>query len=210
MTTFSPHSPLDEEAHGLHARLLAADPTAPSDLATAYLDRLADWLIEHNPKADPHLCETAAGEAILSLIKNPATYKPERQALEVYLRLSASGDLKNLLRSERRHNKHKTDWEAVEHSAEMGKYLGDEAANPEFILELRQAEVTMQPFPPSSVQMNLTQEEMSVLELMKDDERKTSIYAAVLRISHLPIESQKREVKRVKDRLKKRLERAKE
>jgi hypothetical protein len=205
------HSPLaNEDIFVLHERLLASDPTASVDLANIFLDRLVDWLIKHNPQADTDLCETAAEDAILGLIKNPVTYKPERQTLEVYLRISASGDLKNLLRSGKRHSERRADWEAVEHSSKVGKYLGDETANPEFILEHSQEEVTAQALIPISVRASLTEKEMRILELMKENERKTSVYASELGISHLPTENQKKEVKRIKDRLKKRIERAKE
>ena len=68
-----------EEAHALYERLLAEDPTAPSDLAVTYLDRLTTWLIARNPGVHPNDCATAAGDALLALIKNPRTYKPERQ-----------------------------------------------------------------------------------------------------------------------------------
>ena len=40
--------------------------------------------------------------ALLALIKNPLSYDPGRQGLPAYLRLSARGDLRNLLRRERR------------------------------------------------------------------------------------------------------------
>src|SRR5215510_13885735 len=106
----------NKEALSLYERLLADNPTSSVDLANTFLNPLANWLIEHNPRIDSHLYETAAEDAILGLIKNPVTYKPERQTLEVYLRISASGDLKNLLRSEMRHSERKAYWEAVEHS----------------------------------------------------------------------------------------------
>ena len=44
----------------------------------------------------------AAEDAILALIRKPESYSPERQTLEVYLRMSARGDLRNLLAKERR------------------------------------------------------------------------------------------------------------
>jgi biopolymer transport protein ExbD len=47
-----------------------------------------------------------------------------------------------------------------------------------------------------------------VLELMLDGERQTSVYVEILEIGHLSLEEREREVKKVKDRLKKRLERA--
>ena len=73
----SDHSPLaNEDIFALHERLLARNPTASVDLANIFLDRLADWLIKHNPQADADLCETAAEDAILELIKNPVGLHP--------------------------------------------------------------------------------------------------------------------------------------
>lgn len=200
-----------EEARALYERLLAEDPTAPSDLAVTYLDRLTTWLIAHNPRVHPNDCATAAGDAILALIKNPRTYKPERQTLEVYLRMSASGDLRNLLGAERRHREHRADWQAVEHSPVVRKYLEDTEADPAHILEQREDEALMAVTSPSvaaSLRAGLTPEEARVIELMQRQERKTALYAAALGISELAFKEQQREVKRVKDRLKKRLKRA--
>jgi len=47
-----------------------------------------------------------------------------------------------------------------------------------------------------------------VLALMIDDVRETSAYAEVLGITDLPVAEQRKHVKQVKDRLKKRLQRA--
>ena len=199
-------SPPEDEGRALHARLLAGaeDPTAPADLAVAYLDRLIDWLIARNPRADPDDCAAAAGDAILALIKNPASYRPERQRLEVYLRISATGDLRNLLRAERRHSSRRAAWEAVELSPAAGKYLRDEAGDPAWLLE-RGEDV---PSIPARVRERLTPAEAQVLELMLRGERRTEVYAAALGLADRPLPEQRREVKRVKDRLKKRLERA--
>lgn len=202
--------PSTTEARLLHDRLLTGDPTAPSDLAVAYLDWLADWLTGLNPRLDPDLCTTAAEDAILALIKNPASYQPGRRALEAYLRMSASGDLKNLLRSESRHARRRAQLEAVEVSPTAGKYLWDEEADPARLLERKEDEEAAAEYSrlPAVIEANLTQEEAGVIELMQLGERKTAAYAAALGITHLPFDAQQREVKRVKDRLKKRLERS--
>ena len=50
--------------------------------------------------------------------------------------------------------------------------------------------------------------EAAALELLRQGERKTAPYAAVLGITDLPEAEQRQQVKRVKDKLKKRLERA--
>jgi DNA-directed RNA polymerase specialized sigma24 family protein len=207
----SPTSSLsNEDALALYERLLANDPTAPSDLAVAYLDSLTDWLIKHNRRLHPNDCATAAEDAILALLKNPMTYNPKRQTLHVYLRMSAQRDLQNLLNSAQRRNKHRAGLEAlVELSPVVRKYV-QEQANPETVLERRESEATLNVDSPpisASVQAGLTPGEAKVLELMEVKERKTSVYAVALGISPLSFEEQKKEVKRVKDRLKKRLER---
>jgi hypothetical protein len=198
-----------EEAE-LYERLRDGDPTAPSDLAVAYLDDLAGWLSAHNPGVDPHLCQSAAEDALLSLMKNPAAYKPELRGLTGYLRMAATGDLRNLLKSERRHTLRSVPFEDVELSGEAGKLI-QEDANPAVIVENREAErpaVVGMPVLPAAVQATFTPEEQQVRELMWRREYKTAVYAAVLHIADRPVEEQRQEVKRVKDRIKKRLKRA--
>jgi len=203
-----------DEERALHQRLLAEDPIAPSDLAVTYLDGLTHWLVTHNSSAlDPHTCATAAADAIITLIKNPHTYHPARAGLEAYLRMSAQRRLQNLLRSERRHSSRKATWDAVEVSPEMGKYLRDEESDPALIVLRHDAEqeVARQlSAVPASVRARLTPQEEMVCELMREKERKTAVYAAVLGLTNLPPAQQRRDVKRVKDRLAKRLGRARD
>src|SRR4051794_30161977 len=127
MAALSSPSLSNKEACALYERLLADDPTAQSDLAAAYLDSLTNWLIEHNRRLHPNDCATAAEDAILALIKNPTTYNPKRQTLEVYLRMSAQRDLQNLLNSARRRRKQRADLEAlVELSPVVRKYVQEQ------------------------------------------------------------------------------------
>ena len=203
--TGAPPLPSAEEGHALHARLLADDPVAFSDLARAYLDHLVAWLRAHNPRVrDPHLHDEAAEDAILNLIKNPASYDPARLGLTAYLHMSAQGDLMNLLSKERRHQARRADLAAVELSPSLGKELWDTANDPARIGE-READAAA---PPGPTLPDLTAEEAAVLALMRDRERHYDAYARVLGVADRPIAEQRREVKRVKDRLNKRLERA--
>lgn len=206
VTTF----PKEDEARGLYDRLVADDPTAPSDVAVAFLDPLAAWMIRQNPRAHPDDCSAAAEEAILALIKNPASYNPRRLALDSYLRMSAKGDLKNLLERERRHHRQRVSLDKVGLFGARGKYVQTDD-DPAMVLEWRETAMeraTRRPAVPDDVRAGLTAGESGVLELMRSGERKTSIYAAALGISQLHPAEQQREVKRVKDRLQKRFERA--
>lgn len=206
----SPLDPSSNPESDLYERLLEGDPVASIDLAEGYLDRLADWLIAHNPRADPHDCATAAADAILALARNPRSYKPERMDLEGYLRMSALGDLKNIIRSEHRHLDRRAPLEAVELPAVRGNSLWESPDDPALLVvhreELADAIASAGEIP-ASVRATLTPAEEAVLALMQQKERRTTVFASALGISHQPTAVQRREVKRIKDRLKKRLER---
>ncbi len=205
--TAFPFSPDEDQA--LHRRLLDGDPVAPADLCHAYLDRLSMFLIEHHPSVDAAMCTTAAEDAILALIKNPASFRPDRSSLDTYLRMSADGDLKNLLARERRRARHQVPWETVELSSRAGNELGDEEADPARMVELAETEMEQHRRWQDATQFlpNGTSIEGQVLDLLLAGERHTEAFAGVLGVGHLPLAQQRREVKRVKDRLKKRLQR---
>lgn len=210
MTSDPTSLPSTADEYELHQRLLAADPVAPSDLAVAYLGYLGRYLRERNPAMDDEFCQTAAEDAIMALSKRPQSYDPARATLIAYLRLSAQGDLRNLLARERRHRSRQANLEAVELSGVVGKELGDDTYDPAVMVEARESvsEVVRQRLAiPAGVLQGLTPGEITVLQLMAEGERRTPAYAEALGITHLPLAQQRHEVKRVKDRLQKRLER---
>jgi RNA polymerase sigma-70 factor, ECF subfamily len=200
-----PPAPPDHVA--LHRRLLARDPTASNDLADAYLQPLVVWLGAIDPGASEEMRLEAAGDAVLALIRKPESYSPELQTLEVYLRMSARGDLLNLKNKERRHNKGRVSWTSVELSADVGKYLGhdDDPALPLCLAEERQK---MMSIIPDGVRDKLSETDRRALELILQKERRNAVYAELYGLGHLPAREQERVVKRHKDRLKKLLKRA--
>ncbi len=107
--------PPAEEAERLHARLCAgADATASADLCQAYLAPLLAWLRCRYRGCDPHLLEAAAHETLINYILKPHGFDPCRRSLHGYLQMSAAADLANLLRQEKRHQRHRIDLQAVE------------------------------------------------------------------------------------------------
>jgi hypothetical protein len=200
------HSTLSaEDALRLHRRLLQRDPVGPADFAVAFLNPLIAWLRITNSGVDPMACEEAASEAIVGFLTNPTAYDPKRLGVEAFLRMAAQRDLRNLLRKERRHQRNRRDWKVVEQASEDGKYLGreDDPSLPLQIEEARQRQA-----PPDAVWQQLTDVERRVWEQMQQGEWRNSVFAVILGITHLPPGVQRREVKRVKDRLKKRMKRA--
>lgn len=201
--------PSQSDALDLHGRLLDNDPTAPSDFAAAYLDPLCAWLQRRNPRIHPDDCDTAAGDAIVALVKNPRSYKPEKQTLEVYLRMSAQADLKNLLAKEVKHRQGRTNLESVEKCKDAWKFLGDSEDDPIQVAEHREAGAMRAKVIKALVKAGSKDKaDARVLELMHKGERETAAYAEVLGITHLDKKEQAREVKRAKDRLTKRMQRA--
>jgi hypothetical protein len=111
--------PGDEKGRNLRARLLAGDTTASNDVAIAYLDDLADWLEKQYYEQHPNDCLTAAQDAIVAFIKNPKSWRPDKKTLRGYLRMSADGDMKNLLEKERRHSEHRVNLELSESAVRL-------------------------------------------------------------------------------------------
>ena len=211
MTDAAGPFPSQDEALALLQRLVEGDPPAPSDMAGAYLEPLARWLARANPQVDASECDTAAEDAILWLIKHPASYDPAGMSLEAYLRMAARRDLQNVRRAEGRHASRRADWGAVELSRAVGKHTMDADADPARIVELQEMVeeiVRKQPRLPPVALAGLSPGEAQALGLVQCGERRTELYAVALGISHLPPDQQQAEVKRVKDRLKVRLKRA--
>jgi DNA-directed RNA polymerase specialized sigma24 family protein len=186
----------------LWERLLARDASAWSELFTLFYEPLIAWLGRRMRYADPHLIEEAAETALFALGANPHSYDPRRASLESYLRLSARDDLLNLLRRERRHRLKRCELRLVEDGVEAGKYPGRED-DPSW--DLRLAEESERLLRPPH---GLSDGERRVWELMQCGERATSVCAAALGLSHLPPAEQQARVKKVKDKITKRLERA--
>ena len=113
-------------------------------------------------------------------------------------------DLANLLKREGKRNEGRVAWAVVEDRAEEWNLSGAD----ELSLELERDEEARQwqAFL-DGVAENFTPEERCVLDLMLEGERKTTVYSKALRMEGLSAAEQEREVKKAKDRIKKRLER---
>jgi RNA polymerase sigma-70 factor (ECF subfamily) len=200
-------SPTQQDALALHQRLLAQDPTAANDLADAYLERLVVWLGETAPKICEDIRLEAAEDAILALIRKPESYSSGLQTLEVYLRMSARGDMLNLLDKERRHKKREKLSGGVELLPGAGKYLRRDD-DPSLPLRLAEEKQNVANAIPESVRQKLSATDLRAMELILQNERRNAVFAELYGLLHLPSKEQDRAVKRHKDRLKKMLKRA--
>ena len=190
--------PEADEVAALFHRLCGGDPVARSDFSVAVLDPLAGHLRRWRRDADEHACLTAAEDAVLALIRNPAIFDPAKCALIGFLCMSAKGDLLNALKKEARHHVNRESAESVELAADGGNTSADERGDdlPSLDDPDLAAEVA-----------NFTAPERAAFELMRAGEKATAAFVVALDIGHLSADEQARGVKRAKDRIIKRLQR---
>jgi hypothetical protein len=189
-----------------HRRLCDREASAPSDFAVAYTDLLYAWLTAKNPGVDEAWCQDAVHRAVLALIHRPGSYDPARGGLAAYLQMSAQGDLRNVLRREGRHHRGRLPWKNVEEAAEAGKFperSEDPVARTSDDDKARRGAAVL-----AAVRESLAEPDQRCFDLMRDGEKRTAAFAVAAGFSDLPPREQAREVKRVKDRIKKRIERA--
>jgi DNA-directed RNA polymerase specialized sigma24 family protein len=196
--------PTAEEGRRLHERLCAGDATATADLLLAYLAPLDAWLAERFRRVDADLRHDAALDALGSLLRRPAQFDPRRKNLHGYLCMSAAGDLRNALRREGR----RRTLAAVAEPSPGGNSLGRED-DPSFPLLLAEAEAE-RASERAAVLSGLGPREAAFFDLVEQGEWRVPVLAAVIGLAGRPPADQRRAVKRLRDRLIKRRQRARE
>ena len=197
----SPHqSDLNDELLSLHQRLLEDDPVATVDFFEMAVPVLERYLRYQFPSighsVDPDIYILAIHDALTDYFKSPHRYDPARSGLMTYLRLTAKRDLQNMLRKESRHATGRISLESVEFEQSDGNDVA-EAVVDSIDGQRLYEELTE----------GMTSAERDVFFLMVEGERSTEAAAAALNIDDLAVRHQVREVKRVKDRIKKRIQR---
>lgn len=179
-------------------RLLEGDPTAPAELLEEVFLPLKQTLKRRNPRLrDEHLIDDAVTEALIDYLKMPEKFDPGKAGLLAYLEMAAQGDLKNMIAKRRRRSRRLRSLELVELHGRGGKE-GTDAHDATKTIEAQELSKRISQHFSDPMDLEL-------VELIVAQERSTESYAEVLGIQDLPIEDQRREVKRHKDRIKKRL-----
>ena len=193
--------PPSEDALRLHQRLLGGDDLAGIELCEAILQPLTNRLQASAPFADDHLVAEAAESALLDYLEAPHKYQPDLSALSTYLLRAARCDLLNLQEREARRQRHLE-------SVELDDLPGNSKRSDQPLLKLVAAEenAAMRAVV-DAVESESTPTERTVLRLILAGEKSTAPYADALGISDRPAQEQQGEVKREKDKAKKRLTR---
>jgi RNA polymerase sigma-70 factor, ECF subfamily len=191
---------MDKWQQEIHERLLAGDVTAPAELAETLLEPLLNRLTKKYPQLpDPDLLPEAVIDSLMSYIKRPVQFDPDKRSLLGFLSMAAEGDLLNALAKDKRRRQKETSLEDVELEVVGGNYR----------LEGTITETDPEKNPVLQILPRIfgDPKDLHAVELMLAGERTTEAFAKVLELQHLPLDQQRREVKRHKDRLKKRLKR---
>ena len=197
--------PPDPDGLNLHDRLLAGELTAPAEIADKYLAGIVRYLQQKHPNlSDPHLAETAAIDAMLSYLRRPQQYDPTKASLDRYLRLSARGDLRNLIDQQRRRENAPKTMQVVELDAPSSEYSVEDERT---LSVEEQALILASPLWRQLFELVPDSTDMEIVLLMMENVRSTDAYAEVLGITFLSPIDQAAAVKRHKDRLKKWLQR---
>ena len=191
----------DDELLNIHKRLLDGDPTATVDIFNAVVPTLKGYLRgrfpDLAPSVDPDIYADAVFEALTDYFKNPRKFDQSKRGLMGYLRMAAYRDLQNLLAKERRHAKGR-----ISLDDDVVKRLSDGNSLAESVIDDLEAKRLL-----NELGKDMTPPDRNLLSVMADGERDTDAAAQALGIAHLPTAERAREVKKAKDRIKKRIRR---
>jgi len=201
---------LDAWYRNIHERLLSGDPVASSKLAEKLAEKLANAVFgrlirklrQRFPQlASSEMIDEACADAVMSYIKRPEQFDCDRgKSLFNYLLMSADGDLRNALAKAKRRR--------AKENVMAGVELESVAGNEESEAGCLDAESNL-----PSVQIVIERlfddpTDQRLAEMILDGERLTTAFAAVLGLERLPVKDQRKQVKRHKDRIKKKLSRS--
>lgn len=199
--------PTEEWLNEIHKRLIANDPVAPADLAENVLDILVKKLSsKYYYLNDPDIIFDAASDSILSYIKNPWQFNPSKRGLLGYLVMAAEGDLKNALSKVSRRREKEFISDDVELTLLGGNISSrrENAQNEAITLDDRHKLKKVH----GAISTLFTDpKDLQMAELILGGERSTATFVTVLGLQGMSIPEQKSEVKRHKDRIKKRIKR---
>jgi len=185
----------------LHRRLCLGDRTASDETISLLLSPLVQNLAPKFPHIDDHTIRDGVIDALLEYCTRPNRFDEGRGIpLDRFLQHASWRNVVNALRAEARR---KAREERAEHAYTRSAVELDPAAG-----NLLQEEVARRQREQGEL-LRLLQnpKDQQILALQLQGERRTEAFAEILGISHLPMEAQRREVKRAKDRIDKILRR---
>jgi DNA-directed RNA polymerase specialized sigma24 family protein len=190
----------------IHRRIMQNDATAFAELCESALPALVKFLQDCFSEPDSHLCESTAIDCLLSYYRTPKIYNPKQISLFAYLRMAARYDLMSAVNKEARLELRLTCLDELAdgtQAAEADDRVSQAALDA--LLERHTdwsfAEIAQ------ALESHLDRVEKRCLWLMLEGVRDNARYVGALGLAQMDEAGQRAEVKRVKDRLVKKLQR---
>jgi DNA-directed RNA polymerase specialized sigma24 family protein len=176
-----------------HTRLCEGDVTAFSELCIVAIPYLADALRHHHSIKDSQLWHDIVIDTLIRYKDNPSKYNADESALLSYLYRDAEGDFLNFLKKENRRPA------VIPLPAEDLEWLvAQDEEDEEDDLFATYRELDLEAL---FQRLGLNPRDEDLLRLMLNGRHDSAAYADILQITFLPIEEQRRTIKRHKDRL---------
>jgi len=201
-----PDEPSRVKQDRYHQRILDKETTAFAELCDVALPYLISYLKKCFPQIELHLQETVAIDCLLEYKLNPHTYDPAKAPLLAYLKMAARMDMLNAIDKEKRRERHLSSLDEYPYSDQLpeGGTPDEHIPFDDWLQDHTQLSVSELL---DGLDNFLDATEKKVLLLMLEGVRESDQYAGTLKLSQLDEKSRREEVKRVKDRLIKKLRR---
>jgi len=189
-----------------HQRILRRDVTAFAELCEILLPQLVTFLQTIFPAHDSHLREQVVIDCLLDYQARPQQYNPGKLALWPFFRMAVRRDMLNMLDKQGRygHRLYPIDDPHIVSQLPSVEDVQEDMALDDWLqghTERPREEIV------AALQAELEPLDQQMLWLMLDGVRETTIYAAMMDLTHLDVASQRREVKKAKDRILKKVQR---
>lgn len=189
-----------------YQRLLRNYPTAFAELCERALPHLVSFLRDQFPQQDSHNLDMIVIDTLLNFRKELEKYDPEKITLFAFLRMAVRGDMLNLIDKNRRQEQRLVDLDdpAIENSLPQADSVEAHFELDEWLqqhTDLSRQELL------EALANELDNTDREILLLMLEGVRATTEYAEVMGIGYQDEVDQRREVKRAKDRIIKKLQR---
>ena len=200
--------PSAEQVNAVYQRLLVGESDAPSDFIELLLDPLIEALHARFPVlTSSDLATDAASDTLLTFVQSPEKYQPERGGLWQYLYMDALGDLRNAWAKEQRRQEKEIAFDPVAHDRSDGNSNVEEEVMQRLGFSSLPEGIDAQAVL-SQLRIEIPDpRDWQVVLLMFSGRNPASAYATALGIERLPIEEQRKHVKKAQDRLRRRLKR---
>ncbi len=192
------------DEYAFHQRMLASDEQEVfEELASSLYHRLVYDVFQRignsSPSFNPHMVEEAVGQALLDYNDEPERYDPERSTLRSYLGMMAHSHFRDARKKEQRYADHQVSFSLLS-ALEMEQQLASSTEEVENAFVVKE----------SLEQLNAAFTdpiERRIVSLIVNRVRSRDPYVRVLNLQHLSEPEQRKEVKRVRERLVKRMRR---